>query len=135
MKALIALLLIVSFENARAAEETTLQSVLEELENLKKIISQQQTIISQQQTKIGSLEELVTEQNRKLQEEVVHLKSDQEVIREKLNLKNTKVPNRPKNVIWTVCLICFFCPSREFFTHMEMLPIFYLYSALTAIEQ
>lgn len=106
MKALISLLLIVSFENARAAEETTLQSVLGELENLKKIISQQQTIISQQQTKIGSLEELVTEQNRKLQEEVVHLKSDQEVIREKLNLKNTKVPNRPKNVIWTVCLIC-----------------------------
>ena len=102
MKALISLLLIVSFENARAAEETTLQSVLEELENLKKIISQQQT-------KIGSLEEnlkSVTEQNRKLQEEVVHLKSDQEVIREKLNLKNTKVPNRPKNVIWTVCLIC-----------------------------
>ena len=107
MKGLVALLLIVSlclslsFVNARAAEETTLQSVLEELENLKKIISQQQT-------KIGSLEELVTEQNRKLQEEVVHLKSDQEVIREKLNLKNTKVPNRPKNVIWTVCLICFF---------------------------
>nr|XP_022308046.1 multimerin-2-like [Crassostrea virginica] len=93
MKALISLLLIVSFENARAAEETTLQSVLEELENLKKIISQQQT-------KIGSLEEnlkSVTEQNRKLQEEVVHLKSDQEVIREKLNLKQTKVPNIPKN--------------------------------------
>ena len=117
MKGLVALLLIVSlclslsFVNARAAEETTLQSVLEELENLKKIISQQQTIISQQQTKIGSLEEnlkSITEQNRKLQEEVVHLKSDQEVIREKLNLKNTKVPNRPKNVIWTVCLICFF---------------------------
>ena len=74
MKALIALLLIVSFENARTAEETTLQSILEELENLKNIISQQQTIISQQQTKIGSLEEnlkSVTEQNRKLQEEVV----------------------------------------------------------------
>nr|XP_022306591.1 complement C1q subcomponent subunit B-like [Crassostrea virginica] len=86
MKALIALLLIVSFENARAAEETTLQSVLEELENLKKIISQQQT-------KIGSLEE----KNRKLQVEVVHLKSDQEVIREKMNLKQTKVPNIPMN--------------------------------------
>ena len=113
MKGLVALLLIVSFVNARAAEETTLQSVLEELENLKKIISQQQTIISQQQTKIGSLEEnlkSVTEQNRKLQEEVVHLKSDQEVIREKLNLKQTKVPNRPKNVIWTDCLIFFFLP-------------------------
>ena len=109
MKALISLLLIVSFENARAAEETTLQSVLEELENLKKIISQQQT-------KIGSLEE----KNRKLQEEVVHLKSDQEVIREKMNLQQTIVPNRSKNVIWTVCLR-FFCPSREFFTHMETL--------------
>ena len=95
MKALIALLLIVSFENARAAEETTPQSVLEELEELKKIIFQQQT-------KIGSLEELITEQNRKLQEEVVHLKSDQEVIREKMNLKQTKVPNRPKNVKWNV---------------------------------
>ena len=115
MKGLVALLLIVSFVNARAAEETTLQSVLEELENLKKIISQQQTIISQQQTKIGFLEEnlkSVTEQNRKLQEEVVHLKSDQEVIREKLNLKQTKVPNRPKNVIWTDCLIFFLPLSR-----------------------
>nr|XP_022308056.1 uncharacterized protein LOC111114058 [Crassostrea virginica] len=86
MKCLVVLLLIVSSKNARAAEETTLQSVLEELENLK--------------TKIGSLEEnlkSVTEQNRKLQEEVVHLKSDQEVIREKMNLQQAKVPNRSKN--------------------------------------
>ena len=99
---MIVILLFVSFENAAAAEDTTLQTVLEELEILKKVISQQQT-------KIGLLEEnlkSVKEQNRKLQEEVVHLKSDQEVIREKLNLKQTKVPNRPKNVIWTVCLIC-----------------------------
>ena len=101
IKALIVILLFVSFENAAAAEDTTLQTVLEELEILKKVISQQQT-------KIGLLEEnlkSVKEQNRKLQEEVVHLKSDQEVIREKKNLKKTKVLKIPKNVIWTVCLI------------------------------
>ncbi|XP_078320305.1 uncharacterized protein LOC111114058 isoform X2 [Crassostrea virginica] len=93
MKALIVILLFVSFENAAAAEDTTLQTVLEELEILKKVISQQQT-------KIGLLEEnlkSVKEQNRKLQEEVVHLKSDQEVIREKMNLKQTKVPDRHNN--------------------------------------
>ena len=96
IKALIVILLFVSFENATAAEDTTLQTVLEELEILKKVISQQQT-------KIGLLEEnlkSVKEQNRKLQEEVVHLKSDQEVIREKMNLKQTKVPDTHNNVMF-----------------------------------
>ena len=114
IKALIVILLFVSFENAAAAEDTTLQTVLEELEILKKVISQQQT-------KIGLLEEnlkSVKEQNRKLQEEDVHLKSDQEVIREKMNLKQTKVPDRHNNVMvffltWLVCLM-FFSISRIF---------------------